>query len=396
MVRTRRQPPAGTRHDRDGGAPGKTRPLLDGEIQGTDGAHSSPHVSAGGRPVRAVHSAVVEKAEASLPLRSGETREKTGTVRAKGARKGETLPPEELIQKVESQRRVVVRDFTAWKKSELGAIPFAILSGGKVTDMSTHPPTRYISPREAPWTLRDLVAPWLDSMRSGRTIGTSAHLKYLSYQVPTYFVGGEVRGKFAYVDIVKCFYSLYRPMSYDMSFNPKTLSIMDGTMSLAGATFLEGDAVARNSVIGIARRHTMTFTKYGERGVARNVCFPLTAPCLWAFIAHTLSAIAQQAIHYHEAIYVATDGFILPERNAQTFKEYLYTSWNLNSRIEGRGDSRVWGLGRYSVGEYRSQAALKPNATISGRLEKVLPVTYEASKQLAAIRRRYARQLARA
>lgn len=85
---------------------------------------------------------------------------------------------------------------------------------------------------------------------------------------------------------------------------------------------------------------------------------------LWAVIMDTLHAIASHAREL-EAAYVHTDGYILPERNANYLLEIIQ-SYGLYAGIKARGVGTVIGMGNWRVGEHQTMNYGKNFALMGG------------------------------
>ena len=354
MVRARRRPESGSGN---GGSAGTRKPaseIHEGELCGTPG-DGKPKGRKAKRPLRSVHQAGTQAPKAIVT--SGPI-EEAREIQDGAAPSGKALPPQELIDEIEATRRIEVHDWQSFLEHQGPKSAYLILGDRKATDISARPAIHYVDPADWPWSLKDLVASWINRKRIAAGLefcGNRKQSHLLALPAPLYYEGGIQRGEFAYVDIDKCFYSLYRDVTYDLDFSVKTGALLQGKIMLEDSAWLASDPIARNSVVGIARRTMIRSMRNGSVH-AENVFGPLCSPGLWAYIAFALSAIATQAIYLDGAIYVATDGYIVPAENAERLRNRLWSHWRLESTIEGLGASTVWGIGRYAVGEYRSQA----------------------------------------
>jgi hypothetical protein len=64
----------------------------------------------------------------------------------------------------------------------------------------------------------------------------------------------------------------------------------------------------------------------------------------------TLHAIAHEVVERWGAVYVHTDGYIVPHNVAPYLAAWLGEVWGLEARIDAIGDANIRGVGIYAVG----------------------------------------------
>lgn len=171
---------------------------------------------------------------------------------------------------------------------------------------------------------------------------------------PLYFTGPRY-DHCAYVDIVGCYFHLYRPLSLDCVYKSPTGSASGQIWYRQGSLLFEcADELAlskqvRNTVYGIMRKRVQVVYRDGkyEWQSART---PLYRYCLTQLVMETLQAVAQSCIDRFSVHMWLTDAAILPRNQAQALIDFLRLEWRLDSRIIAQGQSRLLALGRYTVG----------------------------------------------
>lgn len=149
---------------------------------------------------------------------------------------------------------------------------------------------------------------------------------------------GRWRGEGVYVDLIGAYEQIYRKLWLDTAF-PRGR----GRLPLCHiATRLSKWKPARNSLLGIIRSRI----SYGFRGGASIQLRPknqFLSPGLWATVQGILNELAWQAVKAG-AVYIATDGYILPySQRARDFVELLYCFGFKAREIAGDFDIKGWG-----------------------------------------------------
>lgn len=156
---------------------------------------------------------------------------------------------------------------------------------------------------------------------------------------PPMFFGGPRVGHGTYFDLSGAYWQIYRWLSLDVLWPRGSGSTEYWLYDVAER--LAHWKAARNSVVGLARSHTMT-TYRGEvrkEQPFRNVFF---APMFWMTIQDVLHDLAATAMR-HKAVYIATDGYIIPHKQVAKFRTFL-DSWDLEyTEMSGNYDIRFFG-----------------------------------------------------
>lgn len=277
----------------------------------------------------------------------------------------------DMLARIDRGERVMMEDFDDFKKARLPELQRAIAGRWSFTDLVSTPRVRYVDAHDWPWRTLDLVRPFLGmrykEANRKAAMHSSTERRWLDLPAPNYYEGGTIQGDYAYVDIRSTFYSIYRLLNfYDpaVSVRGNSVSILKGWITLDECEIFARDKVARNAVVGLARTQRWIEYHYGKpeemTGVSR-----ITSPGLWAVVALVLNAIALDAIEKFGAVYVYTDGYIVPADQRQGLLDYLCT-WALSGRVEAFGEATIRGRGSYDFGKKqgRSQATGVPHREI--------------------------------
>lgn len=80
---------------------------------------------------------------------------------------------------------------------------------------------------------------------------------------------------------------------------------------------------------------------------------------LWCLVMDVLHGIAWDMWHTFDAVYVNTDGYIIPRHAEDSAIEYIWQKWGLEARQKGAGVAQVWGVGVYDIGTHRAKVLTK-------------------------------------
>jgi hypothetical protein len=163
------------------------------------------------------------------------------------------------------------------------------------------------------------------------------HTALFDWCWPMVFMG-KWQGEGVYVDLVGAYHQIYTELWLDTAF-PRGR----GRLNLYPiATRLGKWKAARNSLLGITRSRI----SYGFRGgtsVQLRPSNPFLSPGLWATVQAVLNEVAWQAVKAG-AVYVATDGYILPQGQKQkAFVSWLEETGFVYREIAGEFKIKGWG-----------------------------------------------------
>jgi hypothetical protein len=165
-----------------------------------------------------------------------------------------------------------------------------------------------------------------------------------------------------YLDLQSAYWSILQVVGLDVDYYP------DGTIAQGVQTWdfpYIKRKVARNAIITSGLPTVTVAVRNGE---------PVRIPTrrrvnlgLWSVVQDLLHAIAWDMVHRFGAVYVNTDGYIIPAGWATYALDYVYTEYGLHMREKARGDAQVWGAGAYRVGDKKTHAL----ASMAGSVRKI-------------------------
>lgn len=156
---------------------------------------------------------------------------------------------------------------------------------------------------------------------------------------PPLYHSGYVEGRLANVDIFSAYPQIYTRTCLDLRFDPDGKVFCPGRIKfLYGEELLASKKVSR-AVHGFFTPKAINVLEFGkERNFKQRARY--AAPGLMGYIFWTLHAIANDMINKFGAVWVHTDGYIMPDQNADSAVEYLAKEWQIDARIKNRG----WGF----------------------------------------------------
>ena len=154
----------------------------------------------------------------------------------------------------------------------------------------------------------------------------------------------------AYIDISGAYWTIYSRFLFADYFPGRYLL---RPRLLPDFSDLQGEKAVRNAVFGLMRATKgIQFTLSGCRLV--NIRNTLYHPSLCLLTYDILNAVALEMIQHAGAVYVNTDGYIVPVHRLPTAVEIL-ESWGFRWKVEAQGETHVVAVGCYRVGEKVSE-----------------------------------------
>jgi len=203
-----------------------------------------------------------------------------------------------------------------------------------------------MTPGEAART--ELLREWPTLKR----VGWNKHMMPLFDKRPPMHYGGARTGTMTYIDLRSAYHQIYKHLWLDVCW-PAGLHGKYPLLNVADRLSIWKPA--RNAVIGLCRSRTVT----GIRGRSRKelwITNRFLSPALWATVQDILHWVARVALDFG-AIYVNTDGYILPFENEglDPFMEFLIEAeLSFRTRAQGEGHIRSWNC--YRVGSYSTKS----------------------------------------
>jgi hypothetical protein len=212
----------------------------------------------------------------------------------------------------------------------------------------------------------DVVRDYLDYYHPRRLRASATQAREITRHVTTpLFIRPTVDKDYTYVDIKSAYWSILRLVGWNVDYFPQNW-LVRGRIPIDFP--LADHKVARACLVslGLPASSLVWTGEHFCRRRTRNVHLNMG---LWRVVQDILHSIAAAALAL-EAVYVHTDGYILPTRHAEALQDEI-RSWGLPSTIKGSGFTMVLGFGNFAVGERRSKR-LRP--IIGKPYRYVLPV----------------------
>lgn len=150
-----------------------------------------------------------------------------------------------------------------------------------------------------------------------------------------------------YVDVRSAYWSILKLVAWDTDYHPGRWWGVGGSMRDFP---LPEHKMARNMLVTVGTTRSATVWSRGRVSQRLTGNHLLNMP-LWAAVQDTLHMVALRAVAF-DAVYVNTDGYIMPARNEAEFSGWL-GSVGLRSSVKHAGDCEVWGVGRYQFPDSR-------------------------------------------
>jgi len=177
-----------------------------------------------------------------------------------------------------------------------------------------------------------------------RAIGAEAR----HYQIRTYapyYVTPRILKDAMYVDIGSTFFSILKNIGWNVSYLP-------GKWLTAGRAPLDfplpKEKGARNYLVTIGLPKPLTIWN-GYEFISEHAKNAHINRAIYSVIMDILHSIASIAVALG-AIYVHTDGYIIPQRAYSILCSYI-EAYGLSPEVRAWGDAFVYGIGNYMVGE---------------------------------------------
>lgn len=187
---------------------------------------------------------------------------------------------------------------------------------------------------------------------------------------PLYTQPGEY-ADMHYFDMKSAYWTIIQVIGWDVDYFPgKWLGVKS---SCRDFPFWK-DKLARNCIVSSGLSgNSIQWT--GEKLVNVRRSNPLTNYALWAAVQDVLHGIADDMVKIAGAVYVHTDGYIIPASNYNAALEIM-GEWGVIGSIRKSGDAKVYGAGTYTIGDSatkrRSVRFGKPVNTINAQYSKWL------------------------
>lgn len=169
---------------------------------------------------------------------------------------------------------------------------------------------------------------------------------------PMYTLPGMYNKEMCYVDLVAAYWSILSLVGWDVDYFP---GILVRRSSVCDFPYPE-DKLARNSLVSLGLPGVGILYKDGKVILVPHSWRVNVG--LWSAIQDILNGVADDMVKRAGAVYVNTDGYIIPAENINVAYG-IAEEWGLPIREKHRGRATVYGVGAYSIGAKRCSHARK-------------------------------------
>jgi hypothetical protein len=240
-------------------------------------------------------------------------------------------------------------------------------SGPRAVDVSHSPgAVRVLTPeQDDAFVEEELARPYLkrlfvaqrpkSGMASKRIPWQREALPLLDKLPPRLYVARPTAGSWTYVDLTSAYPSLYGPLTLDMRYRPESATVSVGRFDLLDVAETLAWKPMHRTLGGILRSREMRVREAGGKTKTYNTIGWSTFLCpdLWGVIMDSLHAVAAEA-ERRGAVLWDTDGGIMPTEQAAGFSAWCRDTWQLETHDRLAGDTIVWGLKHWSVGNVQT------------------------------------------
>lgn len=160
---------------------------------------------------------------------------------------------------------------------------------------------------------------------------------------PMYTEVGKYNREMVYLDLKSAYWSIVKVIGWDVDYLPGMLVRRKGCDDFPFAA----NRLARNSLVSMGLPSHGFLYKDG-RMIAVPHAWKVNIG-LWTAVQDILHGIADEMIKRAGAVYVNTDGYIIPAENEAIGRE-IGAEWGLAMGEKNRGRATIYGVGAYSIG----------------------------------------------
>jgi hypothetical protein len=165
-------------------------------------------------------------------------------------------------------------------------------------------------------------------------------------QNPPLYVNRTIIPQGTYVDIKSTYYSLLTLVGWNADYYPSRW-LIQGRLPLDYP--LKDDKIARAYLVTGSLKSVVGIWN-GKKAFYRKTHNPHINYALWGLVTDILHCIAQYAVSQCEAVYVHTDGYIVPEHRTEQLINHIAT-WGLTAGVKHQGETMVCGFSNFICGE---------------------------------------------
>lgn len=160
---------------------------------------------------------------------------------------------------------------------------------------------------------------------------------------PMYTEPGKYNREMVYLDLKSAYWSIVKVIGWDVDYFPGMLVRRRGCDDFP----FGANRLARNSLVSMGLP-SKGFLYVDGRLISIPHAWKVNIG-LWSAVQDILHGVADEMIKRAGAVYVNTDGYILPGENEAIARE-IGAEWGLAMTEKNRGRATVYGVGAYSIG----------------------------------------------
>lgn len=174
--------------------------------------------------------------------------------------------------------------------------------------------------------------------------------------VPLYCL--PTKGEAVYVDLKAAYWSIVRTVGWNVNYHPERFLVCNPD----NEDFPFADnKLGRNMLVSTSLPHNLSMWN-GRRVVTVQKRNPYQNLILFRLVTDVLNAIAAEMIQYAGAIYVNTDGYIIPAESYDRARDVL-DSWGLPYAIKFQGMATVTAIASYKFPTHTTKRVLRERQT---------------------------------
>jgi hypothetical protein len=175
---------------------------------------------------------------------------------------------------------------------------------------------------------------------------------------PMYTEPGFYRDEMVYLDLKSAYWSILKVIGWDVEYFP---GMLVRRSSVADFPYPR-NKIARNSLVTLGLPGTGFMWKDGKL-ISTPHSWRVNLG-IWSAVQDILQAIANEMILRCGAVYVNTDGYIIPA-DAVEVAYGIADEWRVTFTEKGRGRASVYGVGAYAIGERRVRSGKRMSPAYS-------------------------------
>ena len=167
---------------------------------------------------------------------------------------------------------------------------------------------------------------------------------------PPLFAVPDASGAGVYLDLQSAYWSILRRIGWNVEYMPGRFLGRAGDVYTFPA---HENKLARNTLVSVGLPGSVPIWT-GEKFSTERIGSSYINLLLWGAVMHILNGVAADMVKAG-AVYVMTDGYIIPYKNLPLAYE-VFDSWGLPFSVKGMGVYHVKGAGCYRIGDKVSKS----------------------------------------